>query len=216
MTPSEPSWALVVPVKRLAVAKTRLDVDPATRAELALAMAVDTVTACLRSREVVGVVVVTDEPRAAEVMRAAGASVVDDEPDAGLNPALVHGAAVAARLHPGSGVGALSSDLPALTPAALDDTLRAARAVPAGCVADAVGTGTTLLTARSADGFSPSFGTGSWQRHVDAGANDLTATADPRLRRDVDTLDDLSEALRLGCGPATTAASAAVQGTALQ
>src|SRR4051794_11606382 len=84
-------WAVVVPVKRLEVAKTRLSVHPELRRELALAMATDTVVACLRTAGVVEVVVVTDDELAGPAMRALGASVVPDEPDAGLNPALTHG-----------------------------------------------------------------------------------------------------------------------------
>lgn len=216
MASPEQPWALVVPVKRLAVAKTRLALDDAARVELALAMATDTVAAAMAAPSVTAVVVVTDDERAATVMRGAGAIVVADEPDAGLNPALLHGARVATHLHPGTAVAAVSSDLPALTPDVLDDALGAARRSRRACVGDAAGTGTTLLAALSVDQFAPAFGAGSWRRHVEAGAADLTADVDPRLRRDVDTLDDLSEALRLGCGAATRAAASAAKGTALQ
>jgi 2-phospho-L-lactate guanylyltransferase len=201
--PGAQSWAVVVPVKRLAVAKTRLSLDPDLRRELALAMASDTVAACVAARNVVAVLVVTDDEDAGPAMAALGAQVVGDEPDAGLNPALAHGAAVLASRHPHAGVAALSSDLPALTGAALEELLGRAVDVAAGCVADASGTGTTVLTARAARSLVPAFGAGSWQRHLDGGAADLTPYADPRLRRDVDTTADLTAALRLGCGPAT-------------
>src|SRR3954468_16827648 len=85
-------WAIVVPVKRLAVAKTRLSEDPQVRADLALAMALDTVSAALQCSLVDWVVVVTDEPEAARAVGALGAVPVPDAPDAGLNPALQHGA----------------------------------------------------------------------------------------------------------------------------
>ena len=88
MTGAGLSWSIVVPVKRFAVAKTRLDVDPAVRGELALALAADTVAAVLAAELVERVVVVTDEPTAAAAARRLGATVVADEPDAGLNPAL--------------------------------------------------------------------------------------------------------------------------------
>ena len=55
------SWAVVVPVKRLELAKTRLSVRPELRRELALAMATDTVAACRHTDGVVDVVVVTDD-----------------------------------------------------------------------------------------------------------------------------------------------------------
>ena len=216
MTWGGQSWAVVVPVKRLTRAKSRLDVEPAARVELALAMAADTVAACLAARTVRAVVVVSDDERAAGALRALGAHVVADEPDAGLNPALVHGAVEALRAQPEAAVAALSSDLPALSPAALDALLAAAAQVGVGCVADAAGTGTTMLTARSVGAFRPAFGGQSRQRHVDDGAFDLTTVADPRLRRDVDTFADLMDALRLGCGPATTAVASALDECAVQ
>jgi 2-phospho-L-lactate guanylyltransferase len=197
------SWAVVVPVKRLAVAKTRLALDPRLRSELALAMAVDVVAACVAAESVTSVLVVTDDEAAAPAVTAVGADVVADLPDAGLNPALGYGAQILAAAHPEAGVAAVSSDLPALTPAVLDAVLRRAAAVDVACVADAAGTGTTLLAARRSDAFTPSFGEGSLRRHLDAGAVDLTATADARLRRDVDTIDDLSVAVDLGCGTET-------------
>src|SRR3954462_14317190 len=110
------SWAVVVPVKRLELAKTRLSVDPALRRELALAMATDPVLAGRGTAGVVEVVVVTDDEVAGPAMRSLGAIVVPDEPDAGLNPALSYGVEVARSRHPTSGVVLLSSDLPALTP----------------------------------------------------------------------------------------------------
>ncbi|KWX09855.1 hypothetical protein TR74_07100, partial [Carbonactinospora thermoautotrophica] len=52
-----PSWCLVVPVKLLAHAKTRLaGLAGARRAELALAFAADTITAALRCPRVVEVI----------------------------------------------------------------------------------------------------------------------------------------------------------------
>lgn len=197
------SWSVVVPVKRLERAKTRLSVDASLRRELALAMASDTVAACLLTPGVVSVVVVTDDEVAGPAMRALGAQVVADEPDAGLNPALVHGATMLAHEHPEAGTVMLSSDLPALSPAALAQLLGHAASVDSACVADAAGTGTTVLTTRASVPTTPSFGAGSWQRHIDGGATDLTAYADARLRRDVDTTADLAAAISLGCGAAT-------------
>src|SRR4051795_2463495 len=125
------TWTLVVPVKPLAQAKSRLS-GPAGphRERLALAIATDTGSAVLRSSRVQGVVVVTDDPVAAPELAALGAIVVPDEPDDGLNPALVHGAAQARRIAPASGVGALSAALPALRPAELDRVLEAAEETP--------------------------------------------------------------------------------------
>jgi 2-phospho-L-lactate/phosphoenolpyruvate guanylyltransferase len=196
-------WAGVLPVKRLDQAKTRLDVGAALRAELALAMAVDTARACLATPSVRQLVVVTDDPRAAEAMRAMGALVVPDEPDAGLNPALEHGARLAAEAAYGAGVFAVSADLPALAASDLEHALRAALRHAVSCVADRSGTGTTMLAAQRLDNFRPAFGDDSLRRHLASGASDLSAAVASALRRDVDTVADLREASALGCGPAT-------------
>ena len=199
------SWSIVVPVKRLATAKSRLAVPPPLRAEVAMAMALDTVAAALACPRVALVVAVTDDERAVPLLEALGAEVVGDEPDAGLNPALEHGAKHAAARSADAAVAAMASDLPALRADALGVALDAASGVKSGCVADASGAGTTLLTALSVKRFAPAFGAGSWERHVAGGAVDLTGTADASLRRDVDTLVDLRAALDLGCGAHTTA-----------
>src|SRR6266536_2449759 len=80
------TWSLVVPVKVLARAKTRLaSLAGPDRPALALAMAADTVAAALDSPQVGRVIVVTDDPQAAEVLAGLGAVVVPDLP--ALRPA---------------------------------------------------------------------------------------------------------------------------------
>ena len=200
-------WSLVVPAKRLGAAKTRL--APLTggasgsgrdlHADLVLALLADTVAAARACPVVAAVVVVTDDGRAAATAHALGARTVPDEPDRGLNPALAHGA----RVTGATAVAALSSDLPALRPAELAAALDAAAAVPRGFVADAAGTGTTLLTASGVP-LDPRFGSGSAAAHAASGALSLPGDW-PGLRRDVDTPADLREATGLGLGPATAA-----------
>jgi 2-phospho-L-lactate guanylyltransferase len=205
-------WSVVVPAKRLAVAKTRL--SPLTapagdlHVDLVLALLADTVAAALAVGTgpaagddaaaagvvVVDVVVVTDDPRAADVVTGLGARTVPDAPDRGLNPALAHGA----RAVRTAAVCALSSDLPALRAGELAAALAAAGAHPRCLVADAAGTGTTLLTAHGT-GLAPRFGPASAAAHVAGGAVPLAGDW-PGLRRDVDTPADLAEAVRLGVG----------------
>lgn len=197
-------WAIIVPVKRLAVAKSRLLVAPETRAELALAMALDSVSAALACPVVTTVVAVNDDEDVSLRLRALGAVVVRDEPDAGLNSALEHGAATARAADAATAVAALSADLPALRPAELVVVLETAAGTERAVVADASGTGTTLLTAAPDAPLRPAFGTDSRAAHVAAGARDLSALAGPSLRQDVDTIADLRLAHALGCGPATT------------
>lgn len=193
-------WSVVVPAKRLAVAKTRLRPLTAARvdhADLVLALLGDTLAAAIACPVVARVVVVTDEPAAARLAGDLGADVVPDEPDRGLNPALAHGA----RSTGARAVAALSSDLPALRPAELAAALEAAGAAARCFVADVHGTGTTLLTAVGTE-LDPRFGQDSARSHRDSGAAELTGNW-PGLLRDVDTEDDLRAALALGAGDRT-------------
>jgi 2-phospho-L-lactate guanylyltransferase len=232
------SWTVLLPVKVLARAKSRLAVLAGDRRrELALALASDTVAAVLACPEVARVVVVTSDPVAGPLLAALGAIVVPDEPadrspslgahgtlggadvagvlgDLGvqdaLNAALVHGAAVAARRWPGTGLAALTADLPAVSPAELAAALRAAGTSQgrAAFVPDAAGVGTTLYAVPPGGEFRPLFGGASRARHAAAGAAELDLDDVAGLRRDVDTPDDLREALTLGAGPRTTALAA--------
>jgi 2-phospho-L-lactate/phosphoenolpyruvate guanylyltransferase len=203
------TWAVVVPVKVLARAKSRIaPLAGSRRAELALAMASDTISAVVASPVGQRVIVVTDDPVAAGELAAVGATVVPDEPQAGLNEALVHGVSCAERLWPGSGVGALSGDLPALRPEELAVALRAAASWPEAFVPDLQGSGTTLYTAGPGVPFRPAFGPDSRFRHVAQGAAELLLPGIAGLRRDVDTGDDLRAAERLGLGPRTSAVAA--------
>lgn len=189
----------MVPAKRLAVAKTRLRplTTAGSHADWVLSMLADTVAAAVATPAVASVVVVTDDPAAAGVVHSLGATTVPDEPDGGLNPALEHGARAAGS----EAVAALSSDLPALRPAELGAALAAAERAPRCFVADAAGTGTTLLTAVGT-GLAPRFGRGSAEAHRASGAAELTGGW-PGLSRDVDTPEDLVAAVALGVGART-------------
>jgi len=200
------TWSVVIPVKVLAQAKSRLGLlGGERRAELALAMAADTVTAVRECPEVARVIVITDDKVAGAALAKLGALVIPDEPGAGLNAALRHGAAHARANWPASGVAALSADLPALRPADLSAALSAAAAAsaPAAFVADAPGDGTTLYAARPGASFAPAFGLASHARHAASGAAELDVPGIDGLRRDVDTPEDLRTAAALGLGPNT-------------
>lgn len=203
---AEPSWTVVVPVKRLPAAKSRLRgaLPAVPHEELALALAADTVRAVLACPAVAGVLVVTDDARVAAELAAAGARIVPDAPDAGLNAAFRHGAATAGR---DAGVIGLTADLPALRAAELAAALAAVAAGPPGVrrfVADAAGDGTVLLAAPAGVPLVPRFGVGSAAAHAASGALPLAGDW-PSLRRDVDTPADLAAAARIGLGPRTTA-----------
>jgi len=203
------AWGLVVPVKRLALAKSRLGAyGDDVRQALALAFAVDVVTAGLACPLVHEVIVVTDDPHAAGRLAEAGARIVPDAPDAGLNPALAHGADL---LDEALGTAAVSADLPCLTPEDLTSALAAVVAGARAFVADAGGTGTTLLAAPPGVALVPSYGTRSRAEHLASGAVELEGR--PGLRRDVDTPADLQQAVQLGVGRATAAVVARMGAT---
>lgn len=197
------AWVVLVPVKRLSLAKSRIGPPYAEqRQALALAFAEDTVAAALRAGQVASVVVVTDDEQVTRVCLAAGAEVVPDTPDSGLNPALRHAAEHVRARNPESDLAALSADLPALRPGDLDAALTAASAFPAGLVCDVSGIGTTLLTARRGVDLDPKFGPRSRAAHRAGGCVELDGPW-PTLRRDVDTVVDLLDARRLGVGQGT-------------
>ena len=193
------SWGVVVPVKRLDVAKSRLGAyGDVARRELALAFALDVVAAAMACRTVASVLVVTDDAQAAQALTQLGAQVAPDSPDSGLNPALSHGAELLRALDRRLGIVTVSSDLPAMRPTELADALAAVPLGGRAFVADSAGSGTTLLAAASPAALLPSYGPGSRDRHLMSGAVELAGT--PRLRRDVDTPEDLRDALDLGVG----------------
>ncbi len=201
---------LVVPVKRLAAAKSRLRGaagagGAAAHSRLALALTLDTVAAARASTRVRVVLVVTADRTVAAVLGALGVEVAGD-PLVGLNAAYDRGAAILRERDPGAAVGALQADLPALRPHELDAAVAAALAVGRRAyTADADGTGTTFLLAAAGSDLDPRFGGGSAARHAASGAVPLDG-AWPSLRRDVDTPADLEVAQRLGIGAHTRAA----------
>ena len=197
-------WSLVVPVKHLGRAKSRLArAAGGMREDLALAIACDTVEAALACPGVAAVFAVTEDPRAGAELTELGAVVVGGEPGTGLNPALVHGAAVARRRLPDAGVCALSADLPSLRPDELARVLTAAARHGRSFLPDAPGVGTTLFASAPGHPFTPAFEGASRARHRDAGAHELVLADVASVRRDVDTPEDLCDAVELGVGPRT-------------
>jgi 2-phospho-L-lactate guanylyltransferase len=190
-------WVAVIPVKRLATAKTRLRgaVPAAEHDRLVLAMARDTLAAVLACPLVHRALVVTDEPAVVTALTELGAQRVPDHPDAGLNAALTRGAAVAGC----SPVVALTADLPALRPNELAAALTALSHRARGYVPDALGTGTSMLAAQSGIDLEPRFGPGSARAQAGSGAVRLDGDW-PSLRQDVDTSADLDAAAVLGLG----------------
>lgn len=203
---SQPRWQVLVPLKRLAEAKSRLSDDPEERRALAVAMARDTVEAVTASSCVAHVWVVTNEPDLPDALRLPGTTVVRQPPEldaAGdpLNAALVAALRRVASHHAGARVAIVAADLPALRTADLDEVLVTGAAHDAAVVADHTGSGTTVLLGASADRLTPAFGRASLDRHLLMGATSIEAALSVRL--DVDTAADLQAALRIGVGSHT-------------
>jgi 2-phospho-L-lactate guanylyltransferase len=191
-------WTVLIPVKSLPEAKSRLtgaSADPAAHARLVRAIRADTIAAARAAEGVARLVLVVDGPGAD-----ASGEIAFVQTAPGLNAALAEAADEARARWPHDAVAALVGDVPALRPEDLAAALAAAAAHERAFVVDAAGTGTTLLTAAPGSAFLPRFGAGSAQRHAGV-ATALEAA--PGLRCDVDTSTDLQLAVELGVGTAT-------------
>jgi 2-phospho-L-lactate guanylyltransferase len=202
----------VVPVKRFAAAKSRLapGVDEARRPELVAAMAADVLEAIGRARLVDRTIVVSQEPRAAELAAAAGAELVADFADASHSAAALAGVEVAAAAGARC-VALLPGDCPLLDPRELDRLLTGVPDPYVAVIPDRHGTGTNALVLAPPDAIEPSFGEGSKERHVAAArvAGIPYAVEElPSLGLDLDTPADivaLTMAVERGGGARRTA-----------
>lgn len=202
------TWTLVVPVKIVSQAKTRLagDLSPAERVALVRAMVLDTLAAARGTTAVSRVLVVTDDQGVVVDPAAPSAVPLDVVPEPvpaqGLNAAIRAGIDHARSTGPVP-VAVLLGDLPALRPADLETALVAASSHALGVVVDAEGSGTTLLTAAAGVELRPAFGAGSAAEHRRRGHVELDVPARSGLRQDVDVLSDLVAVAALGPGPRT-------------
>lgn len=189
---------LIVPVKPLTRAKSRLRGASTDHQALVLAMLLDTLAAAEATPAVDRITVVSSDPVVTAELTGRTVELAEDPGE--LNAALRHGARLASR-H--GTVAALQADLPALRPADLAAALAEAAGRRAFC-ADLAGTGTTLLIAAPGEDLTPRFGAGSAVAHRAGGAIAITAEV-PTLRCDVDTHADLDTAVALGVGRHTAA-----------
>ncbi len=191
-------WTVVLPVKGLEHAKRRLapDVGP-WRMSLAAAFAADTLEAALATAHVDRVLVVGGEGIAGPTLARPRVSQLPDVGD--LDAAVARGTTWAREQVPRCPILVLQADLPCLRASDLENLAEAAPATRPGVLADSEGLGTVALTLPAGTSLSTAFGAGSFGRHVRAGAEPIAVQA-PHLRRDVDTLEHLRDAVRLGVG----------------
>lgn len=190
-------WTVLVPFRGMPGAKSRLARGLSAEQHVLLVDAIraDTLSAVHAVEQVARVVVIGD---------ISGPGVTLVQQSRGLNGALRDGWRFAVQRWPEDGVAALVGDLPALRPAELSAALECAATHPRSYVPDAGGTGTTLLAAAPGAVLDPRFGRGSAARHSTTGGHPLDSG--PGLRHDVDTVDDLKDAIALGVGEHTAGA----------
>lgn len=196
------TFQVLLPMKSLDSAKSRLRVGDPMRRTLAIAFLLDTLRAVAGCRLVGDAAVVTRDPAVADVVRAAGEGVrvITPQDVVGLNEEL--GQALTEHMSRGRPTAVLLPDLPALSPVALEVVLSEGyRAGRPTYVADLQGDGTTVLMSPGAP-VLPRFGHLSASRHSALGMQ--SACADVIAARcDVDDLGALRSAVRIGVGPNT-------------
>ncbi|MGN6244040.1 MAG: 2-phospho-L-lactate guanylyltransferase [Motilibacteraceae bacterium] len=197
------SWVVAIPLKTLAEAKSRIRVPAHLRADLALAMALDTASAALDCPSVSAVWVVLGDAQLAPAFTRLGCSVIRDPRVDGLNGALGFARRRVRTELPGEAFASLVADLPAVTGEDLTFALDAARGHDRSFVPDASGTGTTLLASLPHAPYVPAYGRESARAHEGNGAARLQLAPDSPLRCDVDTVVDLERHASMGAGPRT-------------
>jgi 2-phospho-L-lactate/phosphoenolpyruvate guanylyltransferase len=189
----------ILPVKSFGAAKQRLAdrLARGSRQALAQAMLSDVLTSLRHVDGLEAIAVVTADPTAESVASGSRVQVLHDPEEAGQSQAALVGIDYAratgydrALLVPG--------DTPLLDAGELSGLLeRAAQgAIAVVVVPDRHGTGTNALLLTPPDAIEPSFGEGSFERHVTAArASGLACEVDPlpSLVLDVDTPEDLQE-----------------------
>jgi 2-phospho-L-lactate guanylyltransferase len=188
----------IVPIKSFTSAKQRLaDVVAAgSRRSLVQAMFADVLAALRRCERVDRIVVVTADPLADSIARGDRVPVLHDDVSAGQSPAAEIG--IADAIAGGfERVILVPGDTPLVDPAEVDALLdRTARdGVEVAIVPDRHGTGTNALVLAPPDAMRPSFGEGSFERHMAAAreaGRGCRAEHVESLAPDVDTPDDLA------------------------
>lgn len=206
MSPSPTTWQVILPVKRLSEAKSRLAAPKGARAELVLAMARDTLAAVESCDDVSRTWLLTADPSVVDALATAELGVLHETPHPSTNAlnAAVTRAISELRARDGStNVAIVVADLPALHPDELAAALTHAAEHEASFVADADDIGTTAVMLGSHSTLMPTFGLQSGERHH--AAKMVSVDAGPGLRRDVDTLIALAAAQEIGVGPHTSA-----------
>jgi 2-phospho-L-lactate guanylyltransferase len=183
-------------VKRLDAAKRRLAgaLDPAARRGLSLAMLADVLDALDATPGLDGTAVVSRDAEVTELARRRGLRVIP-ETGAGLNAAVTQ-AANALSAEGCARLLVMPADLPLAGPEEIAQVLAALPEAPGlTLVPDRHGVGTNGFLCSPPNAIAPSFGAGSFARHLEAARNagiPATVLRLPGLGLDIDTPEDLS------------------------
>lgn len=202
MSPTADIWA-VLPVKEFEGAKQRLAplLSPAQRRALAEIMVGEVLEALAAARGLAGILVVTCDPRAAEMAVRAGARVTDRGAREGHTGAVTAGLRLLAR-EGRAGMLAVPGDIPAVTAAEIEAVLAAHRPAPAFTIAPARDDlGSNAVLCSPPDAVPLRFGDNSFFPHLDtaraAGVAPTVVRQVPGIATDIDSPDDLAAFLRL-------------------
>jgi 2-phospho-L-lactate guanylyltransferase len=187
----------ILPVKRFASAKRRLEgaLASGARRALAEAMFTDVLTALRRVDAIDEILVVSADQGAQRIAEGYGARALDDPAESGQDQAVVRAAGVARELGAAQ-VLCLAGDCPLIDPLELETLLGKPRTAErfVVIVPDRHGTGTNGLLLAPPDALEPRYGPGSFARHQElaqAGGVPVEVAEIASIGLDVDTPDDL-------------------------
>lgn len=201
------NFSAVIPVKSFSQAKQRLSgaLTSELRHQLAIAMFTDTLEACM-SAHFGSVLVVTSDPHAATIAKDRGAYVVPENAKSNMNEAVQLGLSESA-LRGSTGAVVVPCDIPQITSDLLIQIVETLQISNAVTLVEATQDGGTNLLAMSPPTLiTPSFGQGSFRRHLQEAHN---AAVTPTIlvghpgSTDLDRPGDLSEFMTMETNGAT-------------
>lgn len=197
------SWHVLVPAKPLRSAKTRLALPDGDRAELAAAMLRDTIRAVRGGKSVSATHLITVDAQVGMLARSEHVAAWTVEGAEGLNNELEQAALRIVQTGSRDGIAVVLGDLPCLTARVFSELLAVAPSDRQSFLTDVTGTGTTMLMAPPGIRLTPAFEGASTARHSAVAESIPAASRWRAAQRDVDTLEDLCQAINLGVGPHT-------------